>query len=119
MSSVPWPTAALSSPANLEIVPIGRAHLAGFHAALDSVAKERRYLADARGAVVHAHAPVRARQPEGGRGARGRGGRWRGDWLVRPATENRPTLRHSAVLGMGIVAAYRGQGIGSRMLAPR
>jgi ribosomal protein S18 acetylase RimI-like enzyme len=26
-------------------------------------------------------------------------------------------LRHTAVLGMGIVAAYRGQGIGSRLLA--
>jgi ribosomal protein S18 acetylase RimI-like enzyme len=28
-----------------------------------------------------------------------------------------PTLRHSAVLGMGIVATHRGQGIGSRLLA--
>ena len=45
MSSASRPTTALSSPANLEIVPIGRTHLAGFHAALDSVAKERRYLA--------------------------------------------------------------------------
>jgi ribosomal protein S18 acetylase RimI-like enzyme len=28
-----------------------------------------------------------------------------------------PTLRHSAVLGMGIVAPYRGMGIGARLLA--
>jgi len=28
-----------------------------------------------------------------------------------------PTLRHSAGLGMGVVTAYRGRGIGSRMLA--
>jgi ribosomal protein S18 acetylase RimI-like enzyme len=34
---------------------------------------------------------------------------------LRPKTA--PTLRHSAVLGMGVVTAYRGHGIGSRMLA--
>jgi ribosomal protein S18 acetylase RimI-like enzyme len=34
---------------------------------------------------------------------------------LRPKTA--PTLRHSAVLGMGIVTALRGQGIGSRLLA--
>ena len=45
MSSAPRPAATRSSPANLQIVPIGRVHLAGFHAAVDSVAKERRYLA--------------------------------------------------------------------------
>jgi ribosomal protein S18 acetylase RimI-like enzyme len=117
MSSVSWPTAAPSSPANLEIVPIGRAHLAGFHAALDGIAKERRYLAmleapsfsrtrrlvldSLRAGAVHVVAVA-------------------GDEVIgwcdlRPKAA--PTLRHSAVLGMGVVAAYRGQGIGRRMLA--
>ncbi len=117
MSSASWPTAAHLSPANLEIVPIGRAHLAGFHAAVDSVAKERRYLAmleapsftrtrrlvldSLKAGAVHVVA-VAAGEVIG--------------WCdLRPKTA--PTLRHSAVLGMGIVAAYRGQGIGSRMLA--
>ncbi len=117
MSSVSWPTAAHSSPANLEIVPIGRAHLAGFHAAVDSVAKERRYLAmleapsfartrrfvldSLKAGAVHVVAVA--------------DGEVIGWCDLRPKAA--PTLRHSAVLGMGIVAAYRGQGIGSRLLA--
>jgi len=117
MSSVSWPAAARSSPANLEIVPIGRAHLAGFHAAVDSVAKERRYLAmleapsfsrtrrfvldSLKAGAVHVVAVA--------------DGEVIGWCDLRPKAA--PTLRHTAVLGMGIVAAYRGQGIGSRLLA--
>lgn len=117
MSSVSWPTAAPSSPANLEIVPIGREHLAGFHTALDAIAKERRYLAmleapsftrtrrfvldSLRAGAVHVVAAA--------------DGEVLGWCDLRPKTA--PTLRHSAVLGMGIITAYRGQGIGSRMLA--
>jgi ribosomal protein S18 acetylase RimI-like enzyme len=117
MSRAPWPAATRSSPASLQIVPIGRAHLAGFHAALDGIAKERRYLAmleapsfsrtrrlvldSLRAGAVHVVAVA-------------------GDEVIgwcdlRPKAA--PTLRHSAVLGMGVVAAYRGQGIGRRMLA--
>ena len=117
MSSAPRPAATRSSPANLQIVPIGRAHLAGFHAALDGIAKERLYLAmleapsfsrtrrlvldSLRAGAVHVVAVA-------------------GDEVIgwcdlRPKAA--PTLRHSAVLGMGVVAAYRGQGIGRRMLA--
>lgn len=117
MSSAPWPAATHSSPANVQIVPIGRQHIAGFHAALDSVAKERRHLpmleapsfwrtrrfvlASLQAGAVHLVAVA-------------------GDDVIgwcdlRPKAA--PTLRHTAVLGMGIVAAYRGQGIGGRMLA--
>lgn len=117
MSSLSWPTAAHSSRADLEIVPIGRAHLAGFHAAVDSVAKERRYLAmleapsfsrtrrfvldSLKAGAVHVVAVA--------------DGEVLGWCDLRPKTA--PTLRHGAVLGMGVVTAYRGQGIGSRMLA--
>jgi putative acetyltransferase len=117
MSSAPWPAATHSSPANLQIVPIGRAHLTAFHAAVDSVAKERRYLAmheapsftrtrrlvldSLRAGAVHVVAVA--------------GDEVLGWCDLRPKTA--PALRHSAVLGMGVVAAYRGQGIGSRMLA--
>ena len=117
MSSAPWPAATHSSPANLQIVPIGRAHLAGFHAAVDGIAKERRYLAmleapslsrtrrlvldSLRAGAVHVVA-VAGEEVIG--------------WCdLRPKTA--PALRHSAVLGMGVVAPHRGQGIGSRMLA--
>ena len=44
MSSESWSATATSAAANIEIVPIGRTHLAGFHAAVDKIAKERRYL---------------------------------------------------------------------------
>ena len=117
MSSVSRPTAAHSSRADLEIVPIGRAHLAGFHAAVDSVAKERRYLAmleapsftrtrrfvldSLKAGAVHVVAVA--------------DGEVVGWCDLRPKAA--ATLRHSAVLGMGVVTACRGQGIGSRMLA--
>ena len=117
MSSASWPAATHSSPANLQIVPIGRAHLAGFHAAVDSVAKERRYLA-----MLEAPSFTRTRRLvlDSLRAGAVHVVAVAGDEVIgwcdlRPKTA--PTLRHSAVLGMGIVAAYRGQGIGSRMLA--
>ncbi|MBK7904229.1 MAG: GNAT family N-acetyltransferase [Proteobacteria bacterium] len=117
MSSVSWPAAATSTAEYLEIVPIGRQHIAGYHAALDGIAKERRYLAmleapsflrtrrfvldSLRTGAVH----VVAVAADGVVG-----------WCdLRPKAA--PTLRHTAVLGMGIVAAYRGRGIGSRLLA--
>ncbi len=117
MSSASWPEAAHSAPADLEIVPIGRAHLAGFHAVVDSVARERRYLA-----MLEAPSFTRTRRfvLESLRiGAVHVVAVTNGEVLgwcdLRPKAA--PTLRHSAVLGMGLVAACRGQGIGSRMLA--
>ena len=117
MSSASRSTAARSPPANLQIVPIDRMHLAGFHSAVDDIAKERRYLTmleapsftrtrrlvldSLRAGAVHVVAVA--------------------DDEVIGWCDLRPkaavTLRHGAVLGMGIVAAYRGHGIGSRMLA--
>ena len=44
MATVPLPS-GFEEPAPCRIVPIGREHLAGFHAALDRVAREGRYLA--------------------------------------------------------------------------
>ena len=117
MSSATRPTAPHSSPANLEIVPIGRAHLAGFHGALDSVAKERRYLP-----MLEAPSLMRTRRivlDSLQAGAVHVVALAAGDvvgWCdLRP--KSAPTLQHSAVLGMGIVAAWRGHGIGSRLLA--
>ncbi len=117
MSSASRPTATQSSPANLEIMPISRTHLAGFHAALDSVAKERRYLA-----MLEAPSYSRTRrlvldslQAGAVHVVAVADGAVIG-WcdLRRKAA---PTQRHSAVLGMGVIATCRGQGIGSRMLA--
>jgi ribosomal protein S18 acetylase RimI-like enzyme len=98
-------------------MPIGRQHLAGYHAALDSVAKERRYLA-----MLEAPSFVRTRRfvlnslKDGAVHLVAVADDAVVGWCdLRPKLA--PTLRHTAVLGMGIVAAYRGRGIGSRMLA--
>lgn len=117
MSSVSWSAAATSTAGNIEIVPIGRVHFAGFHAAVDGVAKERRYLA-----MLEAPSFARTRRfvLDSLRAGAVHLVAVAGDDVVgwcdlRPKAA--PALRHSAVLGMGIVAAYRRQGIGSRMLA--
>ena len=117
MSSASWSTAATSSAESIEIVPIGRQHIAGFHVALDSVAKERRYLA-----MLEAPSFVRTRRfvlnslKDGAVHVVAVADDAVVGWCdLRPKTT--PTLRHTAVLGMGIVAAYRGRGIGGRLLA--
>ena len=117
MSSASWSTAATSSAASIEIVPIGRRHIAGFHATLDSVAKERRYLA-----MLEAPSLPRTRRfvlnslKDGAVHFVAIADDAVVGWCdLRPKAA--PTLRHTAVLGMGIVAAYRGRGIGGRMLA--
>jgi len=103
---------------DVRIVPIARRHLAGFHAAVDRVARERRHLAmleapsfartrrfvldSLKTGAVHFVAVAGHDEVIG--------------WCdLRPRIL--PTLRHSAVLGMGIVAPYRGMGIGARLLA--
>ena len=98
-------------------MPIGKEHLAGFHAALDSVAREGRYLA-----MLQAppYAPPGASCSTASRAARFTSSRSPATTWSAGATcgrRRRSTLRHSAVLGMGVVREYRGQGLGSRMLA--
>jgi ribosomal protein S18 acetylase RimI-like enzyme len=116
MATVALP-AALDDRAEPRIVPIGREHLAGFQAALDSVAREARYLAmlqappfartrrfvldSLKDGAIHLVALV--------------GGEVVGWCDLRPKAA--VTLRHSAVLGMGVVREHRGRGLGSRMLA--
>lgn len=103
---------------DVRIVPIARHHLAGFHSALDRVAREGRHLAmleapsfvrtrrlvldSLKAGAIHVVAVAGYDEVIG--------------WCdMRP--KSAPTLRHSAVLGMGLIASYRGQGLGSRMLA--
>ena len=117
MATVPLPS-GFEEPAPCRIVPIGREHLAGFHAALDRVAREGRYLAmlqappfartrrfvleSLRDGAIHFVALAEDETVVG--------------WCdLRPKAA--ATLRHSAVLGMGVVQEFRGQGVGTRMLA--
>jgi ribosomal protein S18 acetylase RimI-like enzyme len=103
---------------DVRIVPIARHHLAGFHAALDRVAREGRHLAmleapsfvrtrrfvldSLKAGAIHVVAVTGHDEVIG--------------WCdLRP--KSAPTLRHSAVLGMGLIAPFRGLGLGSRLLA--
>ena len=98
------------------VVPIAEEHIEGFRKALDSVARELRYLAmveappaqDMRAFVlrnietgVPQFVALQDNEVVG----------WC-DVLPKP----RAALRHSGILGLGVVAAHRGRGIGSRLL---
>lgn len=98
------------------IVPIDKEHLPGFHAALDRIAREGRYLA-----TLQAPSLGRTRRVvldslrHGAIHVVALAGREVVGWCdLRP----RPvaTQAHCAVLGMGVVAECRGQGIGAGML---
>jgi RimJ/RimL family protein N-acetyltransferase len=98
------------------IVPIAEEHIEGFRAALDGVARERRYLARFE---APAEADVRkyvlgniARQvPHFVALVEGKVVGWC-DIALRP----QPAFAHSGVLGMGVLSAYRGHGIGHALL---
>jgi ribosomal protein S18 acetylase RimI-like enzyme len=99
------------------IVPFGRRHLAGFHHAVDCVARERRYLA-----MLEAPALANTRRfvQDSLRDGAVHYVALHGDDVVgwcdlRP--KKALTQRHSAVLGMGLLADWRGRGLGSRLLA--
>ena len=101
---------------NIEIVPIGQRHIAGFREVLDSVARERRWLA-----MLEAPPLPRVRSFVRNGLANGMaqfvaldGGTVVGWCDVNPKTH--PTLRHSGVLGMGVAASHRGRGLGSALL---
>lgn len=102
---------------DVRIVPIARCHLAGFHAVVDRVARERRHLA-----MLEAPSFVRTRRfvLDSLKAGAVHLVAVAGDdevigWCdLRPKAQR--TLRHSAVLGMGVVAPFRGQGLGSRLL---
>ncbi len=102
---------------NVEIVPLGRRHIAGFRDVLDAVARERRFLAFT---VAPPMAQVRRfvlnnlkrGSPQFVAIDDGRVVGWC-DVVPKP----RETQQHSGVLGMGVAAAYRGRGLGTRLLA--
>ena len=98
------------------VVPIGEEHIEGFRAGVDSVARERKYLA-----LLEAPPEADTRKyirdniaqgaPHFVALADGSVVGWC-DVAVKP----RPTLRHSGVLGMGVIREHRGKGIGRALM---
>jgi ribosomal protein S18 acetylase RimI-like enzyme len=98
------------------IVPIAEEHIVGFRAALDSVARELRYLAFLEAPPIDdvrefVRANMAAGAPQFVAIADGNVVDWC-DVLPKP----RPAMRHSGVLGMGVIAEYRGRGIGKALI---
>ena len=117
MATVALPS-SLDESAPCQIVPIGKEHLTGFHEALDRIAREGRYLA-----MLQAPPFARTRRfvLDSLRDGAIHYVALAGDGNVVGWCDLRPkaaaTLRHSAVLGMGVVQEFRGRGVGTRMLA--
>jgi ribosomal protein S18 acetylase RimI-like enzyme len=98
------------------VVPIAEEHIGGFRAVLDSVARERRYLSlleappleESRKFVVQ---NIRKQCPHYVALVAGQVVGW-----CDALPHWQPTRAHTAVLGLGVLAAFRGGGIGSALL---
>jgi ribosomal protein S18 acetylase RimI-like enzyme len=98
------------------IVPIAEEHIDGFWNVLDSVAREHRFLAFLEAPPLEAvrefvRGNIGSGHPQFVAIADERVVGWC-DVLPKP----RPALRHSGVLGMGVIGACRGRGIGTALI---
>jgi RimJ/RimL family protein N-acetyltransferase len=98
------------------VVPIAEEHIEGFRLAVDSVARERLYLAFLEGPPIeHTRAFVRGNLKDGYPQfvalADGAVVGW-----CDISSLHRPLFAHAGVLGMGIVSGYRGCGIGTALM---
>ena len=99
------------------VVPIAEQHIDGFYAVIDEVARERRWLAMLEAPPLeemrkHVLGNISGGVPHFVALADARVVGWCDCWV-----KARPTQRHSAILGMGVVKTHRGQGIGRALLA--
>jgi RimJ/RimL family protein N-acetyltransferase len=100
----------------IEIVPIAPAHIESFHRTLDFVARERRYLAlleappleSMRGFVADI---IRKGHPQFVAVSEGEVVGW-----CDALPKARPIHAHVGVVGMGLLPAFRGRGMGRRLL---
>jgi ribosomal protein S18 acetylase RimI-like enzyme len=100
----------------IDIVQIREEHIEGFHAALDVVARERRYLAFLEAPPIESTRQFVARNI-----ARNYpqlvvldGDQVAGWCDVTPP--ERPSMRHAGVLGLALLPAWRGRGLGERLM---
>ena len=100
----------------IEIVPIGQGHIDGFHRTLDSVARERRYLAFLEAPPLESVRAfvldnIKQGYPQLVAVSAGQVVGWC-DVVPKP----RPIYAHVGVLGMGLLPEFRGQGLGDRLI---
>jgi ribosomal protein S18 acetylase RimI-like enzyme len=101
---------------SVAISEVREEHIEGCHAALDAVARERRYLSFLEAPPIESSRAfirnsIAGRHPHFVALA---GGRVVGWCDVTP--RERPTTRHSGVLGMGVLPEWRGRGVGRRLM---
>lgn len=102
---------------SITIVPIREEHIEGFHAVLDVVSRERRYLTFLEAPPLEQVRAFVARSVKG-------------EFVQLVALDadklvgwcdiiiyERPTMRHGGSLGIGILPAWRGQGLGAQLIA--
>lgn len=114
MTSIPLPDPA---PSPFDVVAIGNEHAQGFHACLDVVAREKRYLAQVQAMPLER---IEAFVREGVVNDAVQFVALDGQRVVGWAdifAAWQPTVSHVGSLGMGVHPDYRGRGIGRRLLA--
>lgn len=99
-----------------QVVPIAQDHIRGFHAAVDSVARKKLYLAMLEAPPLDESAKfVRENIGKGNAQFVALAGERVVGWCdVVPVP--RAAMAHSGILGMGVVEGHRGAGIGSALL---
>ncbi|MDR3477002.1 MAG: GNAT family N-acetyltransferase [Gammaproteobacteria bacterium] len=101
---------------NYEIIPITEKHIEGFRAAVDSVAREHKYLAFLEGPPLEMSRAyvlenLQNNSPHFVAISEGKVIGW-----CDIAPLDRPVFVHSGTLGIGVLASYRGQGIGEALI---
>jgi ribosomal protein S18 acetylase RimI-like enzyme len=102
---------------NTVVKPIAEEHIAGFHAALDAVSRERKYLAFLEAPPLEKTAAfirnnIKQDFPQFVALADGKVVGW---CDIIPA-KDRPIHAHSGVLGIGILKDFRGKGLGRKLM---
>jgi len=100
------------------IISITEKHIEGFCAAVDSVARERKYLAWLEGPpLAMSRTFVRENIQKGFPHFVALDTDTVIGWCDIVLSRNRPAFSHCGTLGIGVVKPYRGQGIGKRLIA--
>lgn len=98
------------------IVPLSEAHIEGFRAAVDAVARERLYIALLEGPPLEQSREFVTTQMRDNRPGfvALAGGRVIGWCDIRSLQQ--PIYQHSGVLGMGVIDGFREQGVGAALM---